>query len=257
MIKIDSPQNDRIKRLIKYNSKNGERKKAQVIVVEGVQENQIAQDNHYKAIEFYICPEIYSGEIPQNSFAVSPAIYQKIAYRGTTEGIIGVYRTKNEALANYHPSKKAAIVVLEGTEKPGNLGSILRSTEALGIEAVILTDAKLDLYNPNVIRSSVGCLFGMKIYQSNNQELWAWLQEHKVPLYTTYMHDDSRALYELDLTRKSALLFGTEHSGISDFWAEKGQNFLVPMTGKIDSLNLSNAVAISCYEVLKQKSSQS
>jgi RNA methyltransferase, TrmH family len=254
MIKIDSLQNDKIKRLIKLSSKNTERKQANLIIVEGQQENQIATDNHLEAIEYYICPDIFEGQIPEKSILVNKNIYQKIAYRGSTEGIIGLYKAKNKNLQDYQPSPNAAIIILEGIEKPGNLGSILRSTEALGIEAVILTDAKVDLYNPNVIRSSVGCLFGMQVYESSNAQTWHWLQQQQIPLHTTDMNGNEKPLYALSLKQQSALLFGTEHSGISDFWKNKGQNFLVPMVGKIDSLNLSNAVAISCYEVLKQKS---
>ena len=138
-------------------------------------------------------------------------------------------------------------------EKPGNLGAILRSCEAFGIDALIITDAKVDFYNPNVIRSSVGCVFGMKIYQSTNEETFKFLEKNKFNLYTKIMDENSEAIFDRKINEKSAVLFGTEHSGLSDFWVEKGENTLIPMIGTIDSLNLSNAVAITCYEALRQK----
>ncbi len=129
----------------------------------------------------------------------------------------------------------------------------MRSCEAFGIDALIITDAKADFYNPNVIRSSVGCLFGMEVFQSENEKTFEFLKNNSFNIYTTIMDETSEDLYKRDFTQKSAILFGTEHSGLSDFWYGKGKNTLIPMSGSIDSLNLSNAVAITCYETLKQK----
>ncbi|PZT98846.1 MAG: RNA methyltransferase, partial [Chryseobacterium sp.] len=112
---------------------------------------------------------------------------------------------------------------------------------------------KTDFYNPNVIRSSVGCLFGMNVFQSENQKTLDFLKENQFNIYTTIMDETAENLPQRDFTQKSAIIFGTEHSGLSDFWLNKGQNTLIPMSGSIDSLNLSNAVAITCYEALRQK----
>jgi putative rRNA methylase len=143
--------------------------------------------------------------------------------------------------------------VLESIEKPGNLGAVLRSCEAFGIDALVITDSRTDFYNPNVIRSSVGCLFGMNFFQAENQEVVDFLKKNDFQIFTTIMNTDSKGINEKNLTGKSAIVFGTEHSGLSDFWRRKGENIIVPMAGTIDSLNLSNAVAISCYEILRQK----
>ena len=156
-------------------------------------------------------------------------------------------------MQDYQPSENASIIILEGIEKPGNLGAILRSCEAFGIEALIITDPKVDFYNPNVIRSSVGCIFGMNIFSSKNEELLSFLKENQFQIFTTLMSQDAQSIHEKDYTKKFAILFGTEHSGLSNFWKSKGDNVLVPMVGTIDSLNLSNAVAITCYEILRQK----
>lgn len=255
---IESLQNEKIKRLGRLSTDNRYRKKMEVFLVEGIQENERALRFHYEATEFYICESLFSGTIPkhQHIYQVSENVYKKIAYRGSTEGIIGVYKTPKPEISKYIPSRKASIILIEGIEKPGNLGAILRSCEAFGIEALIITNSKVDFYNPNVIRSSVGCLFGMNIFQTTNEQAAQFLSEHDIKLFTTYMSTSAEFINQKDLTKKSAILFGTEHSGISSFWKDRGTNVLVPMVGTIDSINLSNAVAITCYEILRQKGIQ-
>ena len=251
---IESFQNPKIKNLIRLTTDNRFRKKQKVFIIEGQQENERALKFNFKAIEFFICEEIFNSYLPNEKInLVSKEIYEKIAYRGTSEGIIGIYEEKENSLQDYQPSKNASIIILEGIEKPGNLGAILRSCEAFGIEALIITDPKVDFYNPNVIRSSVGCIFGMNIFSSQNKELLSFLKENQFQIFTTLMSQDAQSIHEKDYTKKSAILFGTEHSGLSNFWKGKGDNVLVPMVGTIDSLNLSNAVAITCYEILRQK----
>ena len=251
---IESFQNPKIKNLIRLTTDNRFRKKQKAFIVEGQQENERALKFNFKAIEFFICEEIFNSYLPNEKInLVSKEIYEKIAYRGTSEGIIGIYEEKENSLQDYQPSKNASIIILEGIEKPGNLGAILRSCEAFGIEALIITDPKVDFYNPNVIRSSVGCIFGMNIFSSQNEELLSFLKENQFQIFTTLMSQDAQSIHEKDYTKKSAILFGTEHSGLSNFWKGKGDNVLVPMVGTIDSLNLSNAVAITCYEILRQK----
>ena len=251
---IESFQNPKIKNLIRLTTDNRFRKKQKAFIVEGQQENERALKFNFKAIEFFICEEIFNSYLPNEKInLVSKEIYEKIAYRGTSEGIIGIYEEKENSLQDYQPSKNASIIILEGIEKPGNLGAILRSCEAFGIEALIITDPKVDFYNPNVIRSSVGCIFGMNILSSKNEELLSFLKENQFQIFTTLMSQDAQSIHEKDYTKKSAILFGTEHSGLSNFWKGKGDNVLVPMVGTIDSLNLSNAVAITCYEILRQK----
>lgn len=251
---IESFQNPKIKNLIHLTTDNRFRKKQKVFIVEGQQENERALKFNFKAIEFFICEEIFNSYLPNEKInLVSKEIYEKIAYRGTSEGIIGIYEEKENSLQNYQPSENASIIILEGIEKPGNLGAILRSCEAFGIEALIITDPKVDFYNPNVIRSSVGCIFGMNIFSSQNEELLSFLKENQFQIFTTLMSQDAQNIHEKDYTKKFAILFGTEHSGLSNFWKNKGDNVLVPMVGTIDSLNLSNAVAVTCYEILRQK----
>lgn len=251
---IESPQNSKVKHLSRLMADNRFRKKEKVFVVEGRQENARALQFSYEATEFFVCQDIFDEDLPKGKINfVSKEIYEKLAYRGTSEGIIGIYKEKNNALSDFKPKDNTSVIILEGIEKPGNLGAILRSCEAFGIDALIITNNKVDFYNPNVIRSSVGCLFGMDIFSVENDEALDFLHQNNFQIFTTLMSVDAKNINEKDFTQKSAIVFGTEHSGLSDFWREKGENVLVPMAGTIDSLNLSNAVAVSCYEILRQK----
>ena len=251
---IESLQNEKIKNLNRLITDNRFRKKSGIFVVEGKQENERALQFGFENIEFYICENIFGINHPEGKIHfVSSQVYEKLAYRGSSEGIIGIYKTKEFNLNEFSPEENASVIVVESVEKPGNLGAILRSCEAFGIDALIVTDTKVDFYNPNVLRSSVGCFFGMNVFSASNEETLAFLQKNNFKIYTTFMDESAEDLYKKNFTEKSALFFGTEHSGLSDFWLNKGENILIPMAGTIDSLNLSNAVAIACYEILRQK----
>ncbi len=251
---IESLQNEKIKNLTRLITDNRFRKKSGVFVVEGQQENERALQFGFENIEFFICEPIFGINHPEGKkHFVSAQVYEKLAYRGTSEGIIGIYKAKEFNLKEYQPKENASVIVVESMEKPGNLGAILRSCEAFGIDALIVTDTKVDFYNPNVLRSSVGCFFGMNVFSATNEETLAFLQENQFKIFTTFMDESAEDIYKKNFNKKSALFFGTEHSGLSDFWLNKGENILVPMSGTIDSLNLSNAVAITCYEILRQK----
>ena len=251
---IESLQNEKIKNLNRLITDNRFRKKSGIFVVEGKQENERALQFGFENVEYFICENIFGINHPEGKIHfVSSQVYEKLAYRGSSEGIIGIYKTKEFNLNEFSPKENASIIVVESVEKPGNLGAILRSCEAFGIDALIVTDTKVDFYNPNVLRSSVGCFFGMNVFSASNEETLAFLQKNNFKIYTTFMDESAEDLYKKNFTEKSALFFGTEHSGLSDFWLNKGENILIPMSGTIDSLNLSNAVAIACYEILRQK----
>lgn len=252
--KIESFKNEKIRHLIRLLEKNRERRSKKLVIVEGRQENQRAQSHGYTLLETYICPDFYPDPFPTDGkvYEVTPQIYQRIAYRGTTEGIIGIYSEKNLDLNEFTPPENTRLVIVDRIEKPGNLGAILRSCEAFGIDALILTDPLTDIYNPNVIRSSVGCLFGMPVFITSPDDCLEFLSQNNIPLFTTFMTGQATKLSEIKFT-KAAVAFGTEHSGLSDFWKGKGENLRIPMQGSIDSLNLSNAVAITCYQLSLDK----
>jgi TrmH family RNA methyltransferase len=143
-------------------------------------------------------------------------------------------------------------VIAESVEKPGNLGALLRSADASGTTAVILCDPAVDIYNPNVIRSSVGCVFSVPVLVMKPDEALHFLREQKVSVYTTFM-DNSVSIWDQDLTRPSAVVVGTESTGLSDFWRSAGINVNIPMYGSVDSLNVSTAAALMMFEMARQR----
>ena len=220
---IESLQNEKIKNLNRLITDNRFRKKSGIFVVEGKQENERALQFGFENIEFYICENIFGINHPEGKIHfVSSQVYEKLAYRGSSEGIIGIYKTKEFNLNEFSPKENASIIVVESVEKPGNLGAILRSCEAFGINALIVTDTKVDFYNPNVLRSSVGCFFGMNVFSATNEETLAFLQENQFKIFTTFMDESAEDIYKKNFNEKSALFFGTEHSGLSDFCLNKG-----------------------------------
>ena len=255
---ISSDSNPRIKSLRKLLEKSRERKKTNSFVVEGIQENKFALRANFELLESYVCPDIYKGEIDNYitipKLNISKAVYAKLAYRETTEGIICVYKESVESKLPLKVNKQATYIILEAIEKPGNLGAILRSCDALSCDGIILIDVLVDIYNPNVIRSSVGTIFSNNIYKSTFNTTIEWLKNQNIHLYTTHLHLSSKSLSGISFRDKSAILFGTENSGVSNQWVEKSDDIIkIPMHGMVESLNVSNSVAICLFESLRQK----
>ncbi|MXV37533.1 RNA methyltransferase [Flavobacteriaceae bacterium Ap0902] len=258
-MKITSFQNPKIKHLVKLQQKSRERKKENLFVVEGVQENTLAIENNFEPVHWYICEEIFDQSLKLRDseiIYVSLEIFQKIAYRQTTGGIVGVYKTKHFDLAEITKSNPL-IVVLEAVEKPGNLGAILRSCDAANVDAVVICDKKVDFFNPNVIRSSVGTVFTETIIATDKETFIAFANKNKIQILSTYLRDDTLNLYDTALKQSTALVFGTESTGLSDFWLNHSAHTIqIPMLGQVDSLNVSNAVAICVFEAVRQRRSQ-
>lgn len=255
---IESNKNPKIKNLVKLLEKSKERKSQRKFIVEGKNENFFALKNGFVPIEFYIQPHIFQDSITLPSSAikyeVSQSVYDKIAYRKLSEGILGVYEYKTYELDQIKLPDRPFILIIESIEKPGNLGAICRSADAFGVDMVVVCEEKADLYNPNVIRSSVGSFFNIPIISAKNTNIYDFLIKKNIPIYATYMNESSKIIQNVDFTQSAAVIFGTEHSGISYFWKDKmKENILIPMKGQIDSLNVSNAVAIVCYEVERQR----
>ena len=254
-MRIESIQNPKIKHVLRLQQDNRFRKREQLFVVEGQQECTRALQFGLHPAAFYIEPDIINGfTLPETDcpvYEVTAAVYEKIAYRKGVEGVVGIFETPQQDLASLKLGEEDKVIIVEGIEKPGNLGAILRSCEAFGIAAVILANSKIDLYHPNVIRSSVGCLFGMQVYHATPEETIDFLKAQKCPLYITNLHHDAKLLPHISFRGRAAVAFGTEHSGLTTFWLDKGENIIIPMRGTIDSLNLSNAVAITCYAMMQ------
>lgn len=261
MKEIHSLQNPYIKSLIKLQEKSRERKKNGVFIIEGIRELTLAINSDYQLEKVLFYPSLISLQKLKSlvgsaidCIQISKEIYEKLAYRNSTEGIIAVSKTKELSLKNItFKRKNPLLLIAEGIEKPGNIGALLRTADAANIDAVLIADPKSDLYNPNIIRSSVGCLFTNQIASGTSQEIITFLKEHKVAIYTTTLQNSN--LYYLENYQKAcAIVVGTEATGVTEIWREEAtQNINIPMQGKIDSMNVSVAAAIVLFEAKRQR----
>jgi len=274
---ISSAHNLKIKELITLETKSKERNKRGLFVVEGKREIANCISAGYIPFSFFICPEIYFGsqdsmamgssiedsndDIDLSSaktFEVSSAIYEKIAYRSSTEGIVAEFKSIKATLDDIvlKTDKPAFVIVLESVEKPGNLGAVLRTADASGADAVIICDPLTDLYNPNLIRSSLGGIFTTPTVACSSEEALSWLKKNNIQILTAQLQD-SKPYYSTDMTISTAVVFGTESTGLTDFWREVSDaKIIIPMLGRLDSLNISVSVAILSYEAVRQRLSQ-
>ena len=177
--------------------------------------------------------------------------------RGSTEGMIAVVKCKDHALSavstQLSTHKNPLIVVLESVEKPGNLGAILRTAEAANVDAVIVCDPLTDLYNPNLIRASIGGVFSVPVAVCTSKECIAFLKEHKVRILTAQLQD-AYDYYDYDMRQATAIVMGTESTGLSQQWRDAADvHIRIPMLGRLDSLNVSVSAAILMYEAVRQR----
>jgi len=256
---ITSTQNPKVKNLLAL-EKPRERRTQCLFVIEGRKEIDLALKAGYKIGNLFFCEEIISLAEVKNFAAndqllipVSRDVFEKIAVRESTGGVIAVAEQKTHRLDQINLSKNPLLLVLESVEKPGNLGAILRTADAAGIDAVIICDPQTDFYNPNVIRSSVGCIFTKQIAAASSDETISWLKEHKIAIYCTYLQA-SKPYHLTDFTKPSAIVMGTEATGLSDQWVKQSDaNIIIPMQGEIDSMNVSTAAAVVVFEAKRQR----
>ena len=192
--------------------------------------------------------------LPARIVHVSKEVYAKVAYREGTEGVIAEVRWKERVLADLLPKEHAPLImVLESVEKPGNLGAVLRSADAAGADGVILCNPLTDLYNPNLIRASIGAVFTVPVVACTSDEAIAWLKENNIRILTAQLQD-SAPYYDVDMTCGTALVMGTEATGLTDAWRQAADaHILIPMLGRLDSLNVSVSAAILLYEAVRQR----
>jgi TrmH family RNA methyltransferase len=189
----------------------------------------------------------------ENLIEISREVYQKLAYRDTTEGIIAVAKTKSHQLSDLQLPKNPLILVMESIEKPGNIGAMLRTCDAAKVDAVIIANPKTDLYNPNMVRSSVGCLFTNQIATASTEETIDFLQQNNINFYSATLQN-STSYHTQNFSKPTALVVGTEATGLTEPWREKAtQNIIIPMQGEIDSMNVSVAAAILLFEAKRQR----
>ncbi len=261
MKQIISIQNPYIKSLVQLQEKAKVRKQTGTFLIEGKREIELAIKGGYSIETVLFLPEIISEKelnilIKSNNsekIEISKEVYQKLAYRDTTEGILAVAKSKSLQLSHLKLSKNPLVLVAEATEKPGNIGALLRTADAANIDAVIIANPKSDLYNPNIIRSSVGCLFTRQIATATSEEVIAYLKENNIAIYSATLQD-SATYHSQDYSTPTALVVGTEATGLTEIWRTKStKNIIIPMQGEIDSMNVSVAAAILLFEAKRQR----
>ncbi len=254
---ISSAQNPKIKRLLALQQKSQERRKSGLFVVEGRREVERCLRNGYQLDTVFVCDELLGSECLSLSgvrtVSVSPTIYNKVAYRGGTEGIIAVVVAKELSLAELQLPDSPLVVVLESVEKPGNLGAVLRSADAAGVDAVIVCDPLTDLYNPNLIRSSTGAFFSVPCVACTSAECIDFLRQRGIQILTAQLQDSS-LYYDIDMRRATAIVMGTEATGLTEQWRRAADAHIrIPMLGCVDSLNVSVSAAVLMYEAVRQR----
>ncbi len=258
---INSVQNTLIKSLVVLGDKSKARKQYQTFIVEGRREVFLAIEGGYqiKQLFYYkdLLPagfdvEIYAAE---DYIEVSKEVYEKIAYRSTTEGVLAVVKDRSMLLKDLvFKTGTPLILVAEAPEKPGNIGAMLRTADAANVDAVLIANPKTDMFNPNIIRSSVGCLFTTQIATGTTQEILDYLKSSNIKIFAAALKEDSQNYHEQDFTSPSAIVVGTEAVGLSDDWLTKAdKKIIIPMLGKIDSMNVSVAAGILVYEAKRQR----
>ncbi|WP_417885598.1 TrmH family RNA methyltransferase [Zunongwangia sp.] len=262
---ITSPHNKRIKNLLQLQEKSRNRRKENRFVVEGLRETGLALTGNFKLLEVYFCSEFLSENefktLPdfENSDAeiieISSEVYQKLAYRSSTEGVISIFASKENNLETLtFKNNNPLILVAEAPEKPGNIGAILRTADAANVDAVLIANPKTDLYNPNIIRSSVGCVFTNQIATGTTTEIIGFLQQRNIAIYAAALQA-SEIYTNVDFTEASAIVVGTEATGLNQEWRDAAKsNIIIPMDGAIDSMNVSVAAGILIFEAKRQRS---
>ncbi|MBI2518010.1 MAG: RNA methyltransferase [Opitutae bacterium] len=261
--KITSLQNPRVKQLVRLRERR-ERDDAGLFLIEGYREVRRALEKNIRLKEFYFCPEWFLGEnepalleqaraAGAQLFELSKEAFAKCSYRDRPDGLLAVAPQWKRGLADLALSPQPFLLVVESIEKPGNLGTILRSADAAGVDAVIVCDAVTDIFNPNVVRSSTGVLFSVPVVVEDSAAVLAWLRDQGVRVVATT--PDTPTLYtQTDLRGPLAIVMGSEQYGLSQFWLKESHALVrIPMAGQADSLNVAMATIITLFEAVRQR----
>ena len=265
--RLSSPQNPRIKQLLKLQQKSAERRALGLTLFDGLRELAIAVEAGVAVSAVYTCPELagdtgvaelrnlFSGSksLPE-WFELTRPVFEKVAYREGSDGVLAVLRTPARTLADLHLPANPLLLVLEAVEKPGNLGAILRTADAAPVDAVLIGDARTDLYNPNTIRSSIGSVFSVPVIAAPMAEIMAFLRERGIRSYAAALTPAAHSYLACDFRPPTALVLGTEADGLTPAaLAACDDTIIIPMRGRIDSLNVSVAGAVLAFEAVRQR----
>ncbi|NTV29561.1 MAG: RNA methyltransferase [Candidatus Omnitrophica bacterium] len=260
--KITSPQNPGVKRVARLRVKKG-RDAKHLTIVEGVREVRQALAAGLRFSGAYVCsegvyrcpPEIV-GELESAGIRVNDTtctVFDKLAYGDRTEGVLALVEPAVRSLADLKLRDNPLIVVLESVEKPGNLGAVLRTCDGAGVDALIVCDERTDIYNPNVVRSSLGTIFSVPTVSCAGREAADFLAERGITTYAAVVQAE-QFYYDKDWRRPCAIVLGSEQDGLSDFWLRNAnEKVRIPMLGRVDSLNVSVSAAVMIYEAVRQR----
>ncbi len=258
---ISSLQNSSVKNIVKL-TKARERKAQNLFVIEGARELSLALAGDYCVEEVYVCrdlfestryPDVLNSIDEDKIIEISLQVFEKVSYRTSSDGVIALTRPKSHTLSDINLSDNPFVIILEAVEKPGNLGAILRSADAAAVDAVIVCDPQTDIYNPNVVRSSVGALFTVQTAVCTSQEAMDWLDQNSIASYAAEL-EASVWYHDIDYCGPSAILMGTEAEGLTDRWLNYAtKRIKIPMRGRIDSLNVSVSTAVLTFEAMRQR----
>jgi len=262
---IESPANPKIKALVKLRERKS-RDELALMIIDGVREIGLALKNNFKLLELYFCQELIEekdDEIlklarQQDSalFKVSKRVFEKIAFGDRAEGFVAVARQSKKRIEDLSCNKDCVFVVLESIEKPGNLGAIIRTSEAVGVDAIIVCDGKTDIFNPNCIRASIGACFSLPIVETSVQAALEWFKEKRIKIISA-VPAAKLEYWKADLGAPCAIVFGSEDKGVSKTLADSSElKVNIPMKGEVDSLNVSTSAAIILYELLRQRTTK-
>ncbi|MCF7817624.1 MAG: RNA methyltransferase [Kiritimatiellales bacterium] len=260
---IESPQNPRVKAAVKLR-KSKARKETRQTLVEGFREIQRATESGWGFFELYYCPELYldhdatalvlsirNGGTPV--FQCSEAAFRKMSYRDTPDGLLALSPLVGKTLAELVLPENPLLLIAVELEKPGNLGTILRTADATGVDAVIVCDHKTDLNNPNVIRASIGTVFFMPIAEATTEETLQWLENQRIQSLAA-VPGEKQEYTQVDMRGGTAIVVGSEDEGLTQTWMDgSSEQVSIPMLGKNDSLNVSTAAAVLLYEAIRQR----
>ena len=253
---IISLQNPKVKYIVKLREDKRQRQRDGVILVEGYDELTLALEAGLVPQTLLTAPELVSRSIDiRNAEAttVSRAVFEKMSYRDNPDGWLGIFPTPKTTLDDLKLSPSPLVIVAESVEKPGNLGAILRTADAARVDAVIVCDPRVDLWNPNVIRASRGAVFAVPTVEVESSTALAWLRLRKMRVLAAT--PSAEELYtNINLREPIAIAVGTEDEGLTDFWMQNSDiKVKIPMMGKVNSLNVSIATALITYESVRQR----
>ncbi len=254
---ITSLQNPRVKYIVKLRDDKRQRRQDGLMLVEGYDEIQLAVSAGYKPQTLLSAPELVSRQIDGNaaeSITVNRAVFEKMSYRENPDGWLAVFPIPRVSLDDLKLSEFPLVVVAESVEKPGNLGAILRTADAAGVDALLVCDPRVDVWNPNVVRASRGAVFSVPVVEGDNVSAWEWLKRRGIRLLAAT--PSAETLYtDANMRDPLAIAVGTEDEGLTDFWMSNADvRIKIPMMGKVNSLNVSVSTALILYEAVRQRS---